>query len=41
MQYPIAVTELKTTERHSHPTLDVRRKKNKGSVFDNHFEVGI
>lgn len=41
MKNEITVTELKPAEGHSHPTLNIRRKENKGAIFDDYFKVRI
>jgi hypothetical protein len=38
---PVAVAELKPTESHCHPALDVGREENEGAVFDYHLQVRV
>jgi hypothetical protein len=37
----ISVTEFETAERHGHPALDVRGKKDQRTILDDHLEVGV
>jgi hypothetical protein len=41
MQYVVAVAKLKPAKGHSHPRLDVGRKKHQRTVFYNHLKVGV
>ena len=41
MQYEVSMAEFKATERHSHPTLDVRGQEYKGAVSDDHLKVRV
>jgi hypothetical protein len=41
MEDGVAVAELKSTERHCHPRLDVRRQEDKRAVFDDHLKVSV